>query len=89
MADVERMFTEKKFTNLLQTTNRDLPNFNNFYESVKYLKGLENDHSEFLYKIYKPTLEISCIKARPLLNFTQENRDMLSSLKFRWLHDNL
>jgi hypothetical protein len=55
----------------------ELLNFNKFIERVTYLKKLppnnESRVEEFLYEIYKPTLQIAATGNRAFVNFTKDN----------------
>jgi hypothetical protein len=39
-----------------------------------------------LYEIYEPTLKIAGTSSRPFKDFTKENYDTFSRLKWRWLN---
>jgi hypothetical protein len=42
-----------------------------------------------IYEIYQPTLKIAGTSSRPFKNFTKENYDTFTRLKWRWLNSTI
>jgi hypothetical protein len=58
---------------------------------VKYLEHLgdPNKHESFLYEVYEPTLQIAATSSRPFADFSKDNFETLTRLKFRWVEANI
>ena len=87
MEQIETLFQNKNLEELFAKIPL-LIDFQKIYEQVKYLKGFNEaaNHEQFLYEIYEPTLRIAGTSSRAFQNFTKENYDTFSRLKWRWLN---
>ena len=87
MEKIENLFQNKNLEEILAKIPQ-LIDFQKFYEQVKYLKGFDEaaNHEQFLYEIYEPTLKIAGTSSRAFQDFTKENYDTFSRLKWRWLN---
>ncbi len=82
---LEKNYREKELLKILDKIP-DLIAFQKFLGRVNYLKQLQrvDEHEQFLYEIYEPTLQIAAISSRPFTGFTKDNYDTLTRLKWRW-----
>ena len=87
MEEIETLFQNKNLEKLLEKIPK-LIEFEKFYEQVKYLKNLNDiDRQEqFFYEIYEPTLKIAGTSSRAFKDFSKENYDTFSRLKWKWLN---
>lgn len=87
MEEIEKLFHSKELEKLFDKIPQ-LIQFQKFYEEVKYLSNLKdiNLQEQFLYEMYEPTLKIAGTSSRAFKNFTKENYDTFTRLKWRWLN---
>ena len=69
----------------------DLNRFQQAYDKAAYLKVLENCalHEKFLFDNYKPTFPLLGNSGQPFKDFTKENQDYLTRLKWRSIESRL
>ena len=69
----------------------DLIAFQKFYEEIKYLEHLKDikQHEQFLYENYEPVLRIAATSSSPFTDFSKENYDTFTRLKWRWVENNI
>ncbi len=51
---------------------------------MKYLLNFEKEGESFIYEIYESVMKIAGTSSRPFTEFTQEDYDALTRLKWRW-----
>ena len=76
MSEVEGLFSNKKLDDIL-LKKPDLKIFKKIIEKVKYLNRLEqkDNHEQFFFEIYEPTIQLAVISCRKFDKFTAENHD--------------
>ena len=87
MEEIETLFQNKDLEKLFEKIPL-LIEYQKFYEQVKYLQSFNevDNHEQFLYEIYEPTLKIAGTSSKTFNDFTKENYDTFSRLKWRWLN---
>ena len=90
MEEVEILFQNKKIEKLFENIPK-LIEFQKFYEKVKYLEIFKNTdfQEQFLYETYEPTMKIAGTSSRAFKDFTKENYDTFSRLKWKWINSTL
>lgn len=86
---LENLYYKKELLPILEKVP-DLLKFQSFYEKVKYLASFNevNKHEHLLYEIYEPTLRLAGTSSQPFADFSKENYDSFTRLKWRWAEDN-
>jgi hypothetical protein len=51
---------------------------------LNFLKD-KDKHEDFVFEIYEPTLKLAGTSSRPFSNFTKENIETFTRLKWRWV----
>jgi len=87
---LEKLFEDKELLLMVEKIP-DLIAFQKFFEKIKYLEHLKdaNKHEDILYEMYEPILRIAATSSQPFADFTQENYDSLTRLKWRWVENNI
>ena len=86
MKEIESLFQNKDLEKLIEKVPQ-LIEYQIFYDKVKYLKNFQDIElqEQFLYEIYEPTLKIAGTSSRAFKDFSKENYDTFSRLKWKWL----
>lgn len=86
MEEIEQLFQKKELENLFEKIPQ-LIEFKKSYDDIKYLAKFDQPEKEqFLYDTYEPILKIAGTSSRAFKNFTKENYDTFSRLKWKWLN---
>ncbi len=64
----------------------ELEKFQEAFDKVSYLKVLEksDEHEKFLFDTYQPTLHLLGNSGPPFTDFTKENLECITRLKWRY-----
>ncbi len=90
MDEIDILYHEKDLIKILQKVP-DLIELQKSYEKVKYFSHFQRKEvaEEFIFEVYEPILNIAATSSRPFTNFSQDNYDSLTRLKWKWIHKNL
>ena len=90
MDELDILYHDKDLIKILQKVP-EMVELQISYEKVKYFVNFQKIEvvEEFIFEVYEPILNIAATSSRPFTNFSQENYDYLTRLKWKWIHKNL
>jgi hypothetical protein len=85
MAELEILHEKKKVLQILEKIPQFLE-LRTLFEKVEYLAILKNaaEQEKFLFENYLPIMKVAAASYRPFTDFSQENYDTLTRMKWRW-----
>jgi hypothetical protein len=85
MAELEILHENKKVLQLIEKIPLFLE-LRTLFEKVEYLAILKNaaELEKFLFENYLPIMKVAAASYSPFTDFSQENYDTLTRMKWRW-----